>query len=149
MEQTKSHTIKDFYKSYQEYVADNPLYQIEYKTFREIITDYFQYLRDQIIEEGREVKLPCRLGSLYVIKHRPKHLDGRSLRVDYYSTKKYGKLMYHLNEHSDGYKYRFRWDRRECNVPNRSKYNLVMTRQNKRRLASIIKNNERDYFEKV
>jgi hypothetical protein len=80
---TKSYTGKDFYKSYIDYVGDNPLYQVEYRVFRDIINDYFKYLRDELIENGKEIKLPCRLGTLSIVKHKPKEYSGRSLRIDY------------------------------------------------------------------
>lgn len=145
--ETKSYVGKDFYQSYCEYVEDNPLYQVDYKTFRGIIDDYFRYLRDEIIENGKEVKLPCRLGTLQIVKHKPKEWNGKSLRMDYHASKEYGKMMYHLNEHSNGFKYRYYWSKLNMLTPNKSKYQLVMTRANKRRLAQIIKGRVRDYIE--
>ena len=83
MQETKSYTGKDFYKSYIDYVGDNPLYQVEYRVFRDIINDYFKYLRDELIENGKEIKLPCRLGTLSIVKHKPKEYSGRSLHIYY------------------------------------------------------------------
>ena len=37
MQETKSYTGKDFYKSYIDYVGDNPLYQVEYRVFRDCL----------------------------------------------------------------------------------------------------------------
>jgi hypothetical protein len=45
--------------------------------FRDIINDYFKYLRDELIENGKEIKLPCRLGTLSIVKHKPKEYSGR------------------------------------------------------------------------
>ena len=104
---TKAYTIKDFYNYYLSYISDNPLYHIDYKTYRNILTDYFKFVRDEIIEEGKEFKMPCRLGTLFIIKHKPKQWNKRSLRIDYHTSKMYNKMLFHLNEHSDGYKYRF------------------------------------------
>lgn len=145
--QTKSYVGKDFYKSYCEYVEDNPLYQVDYKTFRGIIDDYFRYLRDEIIENGKEVKLPCRLGTLQIVKHKPKEWTGKSLRIDYHASKIYGKIIYHLNEITNGYKFRYYWNKQNMLTKNKTKYQLVMTRDNKRKLAYILKNRIRDYVE--
>ena len=147
MQETKSYTGKDFYKSYIDYVGDNPLYQVEYRVFRDIINDYFKYLRDELIENGKEIKLPCRLGTLSIVKHKPKEYSGRSLRIDYAETKKVGKVVYHLNEHSNFYKYRYYWNKHNMLNHNKTMYQLITTRANKRRLAQIIKNKERDYLE--
>lgn len=147
MQETKSYTGKDFYKSYIDYVGDNLLYQVEYRVFRDIINDYFKYLRDELIENGKEIKLPCRLGTLSIVKHKPKEYSGRSLRIDYAESKKYNKVIYHLNDHTGGYKYRFYWNKHNMLTKNKTMYQLIMTRDNKRHLAQILKNRVRDYVE--
>ena len=103
--ETKSYTGKDFYTSYCDYIEDNPLYQVDYKTFRGMINDYFKYLRDELIENVKEIKLPCRLGTLSVIKHKPKEYSGKSLRIDYAESKKLGIMVYDLYVDSYFYKY--------------------------------------------
>lgn len=143
----KAYTIADFYDSYCNYVEDNPLYQVSYKVFRQIVSDYFRYLRDEIIENGKEVRLPCRMGTLSIVKHKPKEYTGKSLRMDYAESKKYDKIIYHLNEHTGGYKYRFYWNKQNVLTKNKTKYQLIMTRDNKRHLAQILKNHVRDYIE--
>lgn len=146
MKQPKAYTIKNFYESYVNYI-DNDLYMVDYKTFRNILTDYFKHIRDEIIEEGKTFKIPCRLGTLSIIKHKPKQWNGESLRIDFKTSQELGKIIYHLNEHSSGFKYRFHWSKIIMNTPNKIKYQLIVTRANKRRLAQIIKNGERDYIE--
>ena len=142
---TKSYTIKDFYNFYTDNIDNNPLYSIEYSIYKQIVLEYFQYIKSQIMYNSKEFKFPYRIGSLQIVKHQPKNLDSRSLRVDYGESKKQGKLIYHLNEHSNYYKFRYYWSKIEMLIPNRSKYQFVASRANKRELAQIIKNNERDY----
>ena len=144
---TKSYTIASFYNDYLGSIERDTVYDIDYNTYRAIVTDYFKHLQHQVIEEGKRIKLPYRLGTLQIIKSKPKYLDKRSLRIDYQATKQTGKLIFLLNEHSDMYKYRFLWSKTDVMVPNKSKYQLVATRANKRRLAQIIKNRELDYEE--
>lgn len=146
MTKTKSYTIKDFYESYNNFIEGNELYNIDYKIYRKIVTDYFKYIYNRIIEQSAEFRLPCRLGSLCIVKHLPKHYDSKSLRVDFKATNELHKTIFHLNEHSNGYKFRFYWNKKESLVTNKTKYQLVATRFNKRRLAQIIKNNEHDYI---
>ena len=143
----EAYTIADFYESYCEYTKDNPLYQVSYKTFRDVVTEYFRYLRDEIIENGKEVRLPCRMGSLSIVKHKPKEYTGKSLRIDYAESKKYGKMIFHLNEETGGYKYRFYWNKQNMLTTNKTHYQLIMTRDNKRHLAQIVKSHKRDYCE--
>ncbi len=144
---TKSYTIASFYNSYLKDIEPNTIYDIDYNTYRQIVTSYFQYLRDQVIEEGKQIKLPYRLGTLQIIKSRPKYYDKRSLRIDYQLTKQYNKLILLDNQHSDGFKYRAHWSKLDMIVPNKTKYMMVLTRSNKRRLATLIKTKQTDYQE--
>lgn len=144
---TKSYTIASFYNEYLNDIEKDTIYDIDYTKYRSVVTDYFLHLRQKLIEEGKRIKLPYRMGSLQIIKSKPKHWDKRSLRIDYQATKQYNKLILLDNAHSDGYKYRCHYDKTDMVVPNKSKYQLVLTRANKRRLAQIIKNKELDYCE--
>ena len=144
---TKSYTIASFYNDYLNNIERDTVYDIDYTKYRAIVTDYFKYLRQRLIEEGKMIKLPYRMGNVQVVKSRPKHLDKRSLRIDYQATKQENKLVLLLNEHSDFFKYRYWWNKVDMMVPNKSQYQLVATRANKRRLAQIIKNKELDYQE--
>lgn len=146
-DRTKSYTIPSFYNAYIDDIEKNTVYDIPYSTYRQIVTEYFQYLRDQLIEESKCVKLPYRLGSVQIIKNKPKFYDKRSLRIDYQASKQYDKMIFLTNEHSDFYKYRCYWCKQDMIVPNKTKYQLTMTRANKRNLAQIIKNKVHDYEE--
>lgn len=144
---TKSYTIASFYNDYLTTIEADTVYDISYNIYRSIITDYFKHLQNKLIEEGKMIKLPYRMGSVQIIKSKPKHLDKRSLRIDYQATKQLDKLVLLLNEHSDFFKYRYWWNKTDMLVTNKSQYQLVATRANKRRLAQIIKNKELDYQE--
>ena len=144
---TKSYTIASFYNEYLTDIESDTTYDVDYTTYRAIVTDYFKHLQQKLIEEGKMIKLPYRMGNLQVIKSKPKHLDKRSLRIDYQATKQYDKLILLDNQHSDGYKMRAWWNKIDMLVPNKSKYQLVLTRANKRRLAVIIKNRLIDFEE--
>lgn len=144
---TASYTIPSFYNHYLSNIERDTVYDIPYSTYRKIVTDYFLYIRDEMLDRSREVKLPYRLGSIQIVKKRPKYLDSRSLRIDYQSTKSLGKLVYLTNEHSDWFKYRLHWKKYDILIPNKNKYQLVLTRANKRNLAYIIKNKIHDYQE--
>lgn len=144
---TKSYTIASFYNDYLSSIEPDTIYDINYTTYRAIVTDYFKYLQQRLIEEGKMIKLPYRMGNVQIIKSRPKHLDKRSLRIDYQATKQYNKLILLDNAHSDGFKYRCWFNKTDMMIPNKSKYQLVLTRANKRHLAALIKSREMDYEE--
>lgn len=146
-DKTKSYTIPSFYNSYLDDIEQDTVYDIPYQLYREIVTEYFQYLRDELIEHSKCVKLPYRMGTVQIVKHKPKYYDKRSLRIDYQATKQYNKLIFLTNEHSDFYKYRMHYNKTDVLVPNKTKYQLILTRANKRRLATIIKNQITDFEE--
>lgn len=141
----KSSTIIDFYNFYLSQIDRDTVYDIDYKVYRGIVEDYFKYIVEEIMDKSKEFKFPCRLGTLTIVKRQPNNFDNKSLRIDYHESKIQGKAVYFINEHSDYYKYRFLWSKKDCLLTNKTKYQFVATRANKRRLAQIIKNKEHDY----
>lgn len=144
----KSYTIADFYLDYKSKIEEGTVYDVNLKTYKAILVEYLQFLRDQIMLESKEVKLPCRLGTLQIVKHKPKEYTGKSLRWDWKATKEAGKPVYLLNLHSNEYKFRFFWSKQNCLTANKSKYQFVATRDNKRNLAKIIFAGNIDFIEK-
>lgn len=144
----KCYTIADYYMSYKEYIEPDTQYDINLKTFKGIVTDYFKHIRDEIMLNSKEFKLPCRLGTLSIIKHQPKEYSSKSLRWDWKATRELGKPIFLLNEHSNGWKYRYFWSKKDCLLTNKTKYQFIASRQNKRDLCKIIKNREHDYIER-
>lgn len=142
-----SYTIADFYLSYKDYIQQGTPYDVDYKTFRAIVSDYFKYIRDEVMLYSREFRFPCRLGTLQIVKHKPKQYNKASLRWNWKETKETGKPVLLLNEHSDCFKFRFFWSKKACIIPNKTRYMFIATRENKRNLAQIIFNREHDYVE--
>ena len=100
---------------------------------------------DYVLNGSDGFKMPFGLGFIQVGKYRPKQYTPNSLSVDYKASKEYNKRIYHLNEHSDGYKYRLYWSKIPRTFPDRYKYSLCLVRDNKRKLAKLIFN-KKDYI---
>lgn len=135
----QSYTTYDIYNNYDK--KD----QIPYSTFRNIVDK----LNDSILfvlQNGQNYKLPCSLGTVQIVKYKPKEYNKHSLSIDFNESKKLDKRIYHLNEHSNGYKYRLYWSKQPFSFTNRYKYQLCFTRANKRQLAQLIFNNK-DYLD--
>lgn len=77
----------------------------------------------------------------------PKEFTGKSLRWDWKATRETGKPVYLLNEHSNYFKYRFYWQKKDCLLINKGAYQFVACRQNKRDLAQLIFKKLKDYPE--
>ena len=137
----KSYTIADIYK---DYVKKNDV-ELNYARYKRIIDEFNKVVKEEILERSQPFKMPYGLGVVCIVKYKPKNYTDKSLSVDYKSSKEEGKRIYHLNEHSNGYKYRLYWSK----VPNifsaRYKYQLCMVRENKRHLAQLIFNKQ-DYI---
>ena len=103
-------------------------------------------LIEEILLNSEEVRLPYRLGTVRIKKSKMKYDDKNKLKIDWAKSKKLGKRIYHLNDHTGGYNYRFYWTKGI--VKNITAYSFIPTRTNTRRLASILKDKERqlDYF---
>lgn len=129
---------------YKYYKANSP-YKVEYKLYKRILDKMSQIIAEAVLDRSEGFKMPCGLGYIQVGKYQPKNYNSKSLSIDYKLTREYGKVIYHLNEHSNGYKYRLHWSRVPMTFADRYKYQLCLVRANKRKLAQLIFN-KHDYL---
>ena len=132
MKNKHSHTFRDMYRTM-------PV-DIDYSLYKHILDEMCRIILEHVLERSEGFKMPFGLGTIQVCKYRPKTLTEKSLSIDYRSSSEYGKRIYHLNEHSDGYKYRLYWSKTPKTFPDRYKYQLSLVRSNKRKLAQLIFN---------
>lgn len=138
MRNKNSFTFKDMYYKM-------PI-EIDYSLYKRILDEMCKVILEYIFERSDGFKMPFGLGFIQIGKYKPKILSAESLSVDYKTSKEYNKRIYHLNEHSDGYKYRLYWSKLPQTFPDRYKYQLSLVRQNKRKLAQLIFN-KHDYID--
>lgn len=139
------YTEADYFKEYKKDIIPNSSYDMDITTFRKILQLYFNRVEDYILLEAGTFKLPFRLGEIKVIKSIPITVKYKIL--DFKATKEQGKNVYQLNEHSDGYLYKFFWFKKYCNIKNKRYYRFLMARRIKRRLAKLIKSGDYDFLE--
>ncbi len=138
MKSKKSYTFRDMYK--------NMPIDVDYDVYKRVLDEMCKVILEHVLERSEGFKMPYGLGFIQIGKYRPKTMSEDSLSVDYKASKEYDKKIYHLNEHSDGYKYRLYWSKIPRTFPDRYKYQLNMVRQNKRKLAQLIFNRH-DYID--
>lgn len=147
--------IKDIYELYTTEVPKSS--QVPYSLFSDVLRDFNLGLVDKVINNSEGVELPFRLGHLRVRKCKVNLSRKDTLIPDWDSTNKLWqnnpkakeekKLVYHLNEHRGGFKYKIFWDKSLSKLKNKSFYFFIPTRKFKRTVASILKNNlEIDYY---
>lgn len=139
----QSYTFADMYWSY---INQENAVEVSYVDFKRILDQMCVLILDCVLNASDGFKMPYGLGFIQVGKYRPKTYTNTSLSVDYKTSKEIGKQIYHLNEHSNGYKYRLYWSKVPRTFPDRYRYQLMFVRQNKRQLAKLIFNNK-DYID--
>ena len=136
---------------YDDYIKDKDVesaYYIPTTLYYKIIGEFYKKITDEILLNNKTFKMPYKLGTLRVCKTKVMLKYLTTFGVDWPATTELHKRVYHLNEHSRGYRYYFYWGKTRTYVPNLFFYRLVMSRTNKRRLAKLIKVNKYDYYEK-
>lgn len=113
--------------------------EIDYKEYM-LILRTFNKLISKLILDGEEVSLG--LGKFSIVKVK----DGKKRAVDFGMTRKLGKTIYHLNTHTRGFHYKWKWSKLGYNISNKSKYLYRTTRTNNRELSRKIKLERRDYL---
>lgn len=130
----------------ENYIKENQSwYNLEYSDFVDICDKFYDRIVEGILN-GKTFYMPSGLGKIEINKKRILKFGSGIRGVDWKTTKEVGKLVYHLNEHSDGFNYNINWFRGRT-TKNLSTFSFIPTRTFKRSLAKLIKNRERDFFE--
>lgn len=149
------YTTKDCYKLYKKNVDKEV--QVEYSDYMNILKSFNTKVKDTVLFNSSDIKLPCGLGRLRIKKFKLKLYKKNKLRPDWQKTlslwernseaKKEKKLVYHLNEHRAGYAYRVYWDKRYSKTRNKTYYHFKPSRKFARTLSEILKEKfEIDYY---
>lgn len=147
MEKTNLNIRSSFKRYFKE--AEKP---VEISTFIPIANNYMLFLMDKVIA-GEEVTLPARLGTLFIQGIKKKlsfNKDGvPMLPPNWSETKKLWernpeakatrKVVYCLNEETNGVVYKLHWSKNRVPIENKLYYNFILTRDNKRAIHNNIK----------
>jgi hypothetical protein len=148
-------TVRTSYSFYKE-TAENPL---SIKEYTSIVYGFFKFLLKDLFL-AREVKIPCKLGSFQIIGKKKKPTIGedgkiKGLSPDWKQTnilwekckecKDNKQLVYHLNEHTSGVRYKFLWKKENILIENKNLYYFKPARAVKRELAKLIKQGKEFY----
>jgi len=154
----------DVYKLYRQRRRDKELDYVEYGQFARILQTFNENIINLMVHENVDFNMSHRTGSLRVRKKPVRvklkdngDVDKRNLSVNWKKTKEYWikkypgltakqitdipnkKLIYELNEHTEGNRFVFYWDKITCNLINQSAYVFNPTRSNKQKLTVALK----------
>lgn len=143
----KTVNITDIYKKYvdRKYIKE--------KEYKKIIDMFFDFVLDKVFK-GDFVFLPLRLGCLYVSgkKTKIKVVDGKvaGLAIDWKHTNEnlkngIDRRVYFLNEHTNGYRYKFIFSKKGAYVHNKLLYNFRLSKKRKRQLSKNILSGKYEY----
>ena len=146
---SKAKTLKEAFKRYKKKVSSGSINDIEYKEYRDICEDFNKMISSRILKNAKEFILPYRLGTIRIKKTKMDYMDQNKLKIDYATSNKINKKVYHLNDHTDGFRFRWFWGKKKAIVRWKRAYCFEPTRTNKRTLASLLKTEDKivDYFE--
>jgi hypothetical protein len=147
--------LSDAFASYKK-TAEKPLQDV--KVYLDIVYGYLKLLMIKIIE-GEDVRLPSRTGALKIRGNRQKiSFEGdqvKGLSPDWQKTKELWstceecrekkQMVYHLNEHTGGIRYKLLWSKHGMLVENKNLYSFQLARTNKRMISSAVKGGKEYY----
>ena len=144
----KTVTLVDAYEHY----AENTTNPVDKATYLAINKMFNQRLSNSILDNN-EFKIPSRLGSIRIKAFKT---STKELRPDWAATtklwdecsecKEKKQLVYHLNEHSDGWYNKWYWSKKTAIFANKKVYSFTPSRRNKREIARLVKTENKRYF---
>jgi len=135
-------------KTYNLFCKTHPDVKVSYKEYVDTIREGNRQFMMKVIDEGSLIKLPWGFGELVIHKYktrRYKEVSGYKIPImtmDWYNSKRLGKQIRLLNYHTDGFTCRFNWNCRTARIKHSRLWKFFPNREEKRRLASILKSNQ-------
>jgi hypothetical protein len=137
------------YKLYKEYCISNKKEAVSYTKYKKIVLVSNEILSDKILN-GARVKLPYGLSDVFINKYKQdiKNKEGKiNLPIDWKKTKEYGKKIYHLNKHTDGYTFKWFWAKGDAKFKFKDLWAFKAVRKNTRKINTLVKEGFNGYNE--
>ena len=98
--------LPQFYEEYIKDIPEDSKFYISKALYRYIVEKYWAAVRDYVIYEHGVFKFNRYLGSIRVKRMVTRT---KSLKYNYSHYLKTGEKIYHLNEHTNGFYFKFYW----------------------------------------
>lgn len=145
-------------KTYKEYKASSESPIIE-KDYVKINNMFMKFVSENMLD-GHEVTLPAKVGVLFVggtkrnnitdengtVRLAPNWKQTKELRQNNEKARLEKRVVYCLNEHTEGVSYRITWSVARVPIPNKTIFKFRATRINKRRLHKKIVVDKKEYL---
>lgn len=136
-----STTKKEVFKRFKQ---KHPESTLDYTTWASIIYNFNYAFRDYLLETGYKAKFIHGFGEFAITKwqpHKVKTVNGEeriNLPVDWKKTKEFGKIIYHMNYNTDGFKFKWKWFRHAARFHTSSLWNFKPSRVTSRLLKHYL-----------
>lgn len=128
--------LPKFYKEYIKSIKAGSDYDMPPALYRYIVEAFWEKVTNYVIFEHGEFRLSYHLGTIRVKKMKTRM---NSLKYNYGHYLKTGEKIYHLNEHTNEFYYKFFWS--GARVKNKSIYKFIPNRKFlKRTLSNYVSN---------
>ncbi len=140
-------------KCYEAFCKANPHIHIAFDKWKEIIYTYNEMYVDYVLKTGDAIKLPWGFGKISVNKSKQRatrKYNGKTyinLAIDWKRTKQEGKYVYHLNHHTHGYKFRWKWFGTSALFFQSDVWNFRPSRVVSRKLTQYLKDKKNPYID--
>jgi hypothetical protein len=156
--------MNNILSSYKDYRKSGGTTEVTRGEYCKVVNDFNKHIMDFVFN-GHEVRLPERLGTISVkgkkviteFDEETGEISNQS--IDFGETNKLWarcpeckdrrQKVYHLNEHTNGVRYRFFWSKDRVLVENKLFYTMIFTRTNKRDLSHLIQQGKEYYIEPI
>lgn len=102
-------------ENYKVWKAEDPTHTLSYTEWANIIYTFNYNFRDYLLETGYKASLPWGCGWYAISKRRMKNfkqVQGETkvgLPIDWGRWREDGKIVYMLNSHTEGFRFKWRW----------------------------------------
>lgn len=136
-------------ENFNKFTTDNPDITLSFLEWQNIIYTFNYGFRDHLLETGERCKLPWGIGEFSITKKKGRTEwtnpetgeTHKKLPVDWKKTKEKGKYIYHLNHHTNGYKFKWRWFIYSSRMAKADIWTFKPSRVSSRLLKHYISNN--------
>lgn len=147
--------IRDSYRTYRR-LCDEPQ---ALSIYLEIVYGFMKFILQKALE-GYEVVLPVRMGKLFImgkkirveldengniLKAAPNWAETRKLWARCPECKERNERIFHLNEHTNGIRYKIKWCKTEVLIKNKDIYSFQFANPNKPLITEQIRDGK-EYF---
>lgn len=139
-----SKTLKDAYRFYKENLKSKGLKGESKKIYTKVCKDFNKEIVNLIVYKSEEVKLPCGMGNIAVLKfaHSLSNIPQNKWPINWKKTKELGYKVYFVED----YIYDIRWYKKKAQIRNKEFYKFIACRDFKRAVPKALRENKVDYF---